>query len=140
MVTLSEGRDTTAINLQFLVVPCKNIYNCIIDIPFTVTLDAMASLPHLKLKYHSIHEKSITICAKLSREKRIYQYFQQDQKKDKGKVMEINIASLVRLLRGMKINPSVVKANYSSWTLEGENSKCKPEPTTTCLTNVPSGQ
>lgn len=56
MITLEEGRDTMKVNLQVLVVPYKSIYNYILDIPFSPTLDAMASPFHLKLKYHNDHD------------------------------------------------------------------------------------
>lgn len=67
MITLEEGRDTMKVNLQVLVVPYKSIYNYILDIPFSSTLDAMASPFHLKLKYHNDHDEPMKICSDISR-------------------------------------------------------------------------
>lgn len=72
MVTLREGWDTETIDSLFLVVPCNNVYNGIISRPFTVTLDAMESLVHLKLNYRNVHDETVMISTNLFGVKRIY--------------------------------------------------------------------
>lgn len=62
-------------------------------------LDAVASLAHLKLKYHNVHDGAVTICADLSRTPRVYKALQRDQKgKSKEKAMEINMVYLTKEL------------------------------------------
>lgn len=53
------------VDLQLLVIPCKNVYKYILGSPFTIMMDVVASLKHLKLKYHNIHEESVMMCADL---------------------------------------------------------------------------
>lgn len=43
------------------VVPCKNVYNCILLMPFAATLDVVASSVHIKFKYHNLQEEPIKI-------------------------------------------------------------------------------
>lgn len=50
MVIMGNGKSTNIVNSQFLMVPCKNVYNSIMDKPFAITLDTVASSVHLKLK------------------------------------------------------------------------------------------
>lgn len=69
MVTLGEGRDTETINSQLLVVPFRSVYNYILGRAFTTTLDTIISLVNLKLKYHNVHDESITISVVMSWEK-----------------------------------------------------------------------
>lgn len=92
MVTLGEGRDIRTVNSQIPVVTYKSVYNCIMGRPFIGRLHAMASQVHLKLKYQYVCDKLVTINIDLSREKRIYRALQYDQKEDRGKSMEINVA------------------------------------------------
>lgn len=69
MVTPSEGRDPMTIDLQFLVVLCKNVYNSVLGKAFASTLYIVPSSIHRKLKYHNIWDEQMTIRAKLSKEK-----------------------------------------------------------------------
>lgn len=78
MVTLGEGQDTITIYSQFMLVPCKSVYNYILGRSFTTTLDALASLVHLKPKYHNINDELTMISANLYGEKKIYKALQQD--------------------------------------------------------------
>lgn len=59
------------IDLQFLVVSYKGVYNCILGGTFSITLDTEASPFHIKLKYHNIHDDPVTIYTTLSEVKRI---------------------------------------------------------------------
>lgn len=69
-------------------------------------MDVMASPIHLKLKYHNFHNEPITIYGDLSGARRIHKDLQRDQNgKDNEKVMEINMASLTKQLKEMKIKP-----------------------------------
>lgn len=52
VVTFKKGRSVTVIDLQFLVVQCKSMYNCFLRRPFDVTIDIVASPTHQKIKYH----------------------------------------------------------------------------------------
>ena len=73
MVSIGEGNDGRSVNSQFLVVPCRSVYNFIMRRPFTSTLDTVPSLVYLKIKYHNIQGESDIINADLEGEKRIYQ-------------------------------------------------------------------
>lgn len=73
---------------------CKSIYNCIFDKPFTLTLDVVALLVHLKLKFHNLHDEPLTINADLGWAKSIYQELQQDR--EEWKYIEINVSSLTK--------------------------------------------
>lgn len=79
MVSIWEGNEVWFIILQFLVVHSRSVYNFIMRIPFTTTLDDVASLVHLKLKYHNLQGEPITVNVDLEGEKIIYQALQQDQ-------------------------------------------------------------
>lgn len=59
---------------------------------FAAILDAIASLIHLKLKYHNFPREPTIINADLKGTKIIYQALQRDQ--GDGVAMEINVASL----------------------------------------------
>lgn len=75
---------------------CRIIYNCILGSPFTVMLDVVTPMVHLKLKYHNLQEELITINVDLEGAKRIYQALQKDQ--EEYMAMEINVASLTSQL------------------------------------------
>lgn len=101
MVILGEERDIKNIYSQFLVVPCRSVYNYILCYP-----DAVASLIHLKLKYHNFQDDSVMISSYLVGAIRIYKVLLKDWKECEGKVMEFNIALLLRQLEGMDIQLS----------------------------------
>lgn len=63
MVFVGVERDLWSINTQFL-------YNYILGTPFTVELDVMDFLVHLKLKYLNLHGKSNVLCADLEADKK----------------------------------------------------------------------
>lgn len=56
---------TIKVNLQFLMVPSISVYSYILGRSFITTLDAIASLVHLNLKYHNVHDKPVIVCADL---------------------------------------------------------------------------
>lgn len=51
IVYVGDGKENQVVNLQFLSVPCKSIYNYIFGRPFAAILDVIASLVYLKLKF-----------------------------------------------------------------------------------------
>lgn len=46
-------------NICFLEIPCENVYNTFLGRLFLVTLDALASTIHLKMRYHNNFGKPI---------------------------------------------------------------------------------
>lgn len=81
------------------------LYKCILSWPFAVTLDALASPVHLKLKYHNVHDEVVTISVDLSIAKRIYKAFEHDLKEGEDSVIKINVASLIGKLKDMDVQP-----------------------------------
>lgn len=67
MTTLGEGRFVMIVDIKFLVVPYKNIYNCILGRTFLVNLYTTASPIHLNTKYHKVMYGPITIHDDLTR-------------------------------------------------------------------------
>lgn len=63
----------------------------------------MDSSLHLKIKYHNVHDKTITISADLFEEKKNYNTMQQDQKEGDGKDMKTNVDSMIKKLKDMAI-------------------------------------
>lgn len=61
MISLGDEKDILTINWKLLVVPFRSIYNCILGRPYTTILDNVASLVDLKLKYHILQGKLVTI-------------------------------------------------------------------------------
>lgn len=121
MVTLGDGRYTRTVDLQFHMVPCKSTNICILGRSFVATLEVMASPIYFKLKYHNVQDESMTICVDLFGGKIIYnKALQHRQKKDKRKVVGMNIASVIAELIKMKIKPSVIKVNYYDRTTIGK--------------------
>lgn len=105
-------RYVIVVDSLFPVVPWrrKNIYKCILDRPFTISLDAVAPSVQLKLKFHKIHYEPITVNIDLYRTNRIYKALQQDQKFGGFKAMEINVTSLI--IQYINIIPPTGKAGY----------------------------
>lgn len=54
------------IDMKFLVVPCKSVYNRILERPFAAILDVVASHVYFKIKYHNVHNEPMNICVDLS--------------------------------------------------------------------------
>lgn len=67
MVIMEDGKDTRMFESYFLMVPYKSVYNCILGIPLTAALDAIAFLIHLKLQYLNVHNELVIIRDKLSK-------------------------------------------------------------------------
>lgn len=62
---LWRKRDASTVDIQLMVVSCKTIYNCILGRSSIVVLDTLASIIQLKMKYHNVHDKAVTICVDL---------------------------------------------------------------------------
>jgi hypothetical protein len=60
------------IRVQFLVVPCKSVYNCILGRTTLAALGAVPSTVHLKMKYHGKNDQVVTIWADLVGAKRCH--------------------------------------------------------------------
>lgn len=73
MIFVGEGKYVSNVNLKFLVVPCKNVYNYILIRPFAEALDMLASPVHLKLKFQNLYSELVTINVNLTRSNKIYQ-------------------------------------------------------------------
>lgn len=69
MISIGDGKEIRTVNLKFLVVPYKNVYNCILGRPFVAMVGVVASPFHLKLKYHNLQGELLTINADLKGEK-----------------------------------------------------------------------
>jgi hypothetical protein len=52
-VTFEEGYAMRTEKVQFLVMDCKSLYNCIIGRPTMVELVVVFLVVHLKVKYHT---------------------------------------------------------------------------------------
>lgn len=48
LVIIEKGDDERIVNMCFLVIPCRSVYNCIIERSFLKTLDGVASTIQLK--------------------------------------------------------------------------------------------
>lgn len=97
LVSMGEGKNIRSIRIEFLVIPCKHIYNFILGRPFTTTLDAIASPVPLKLKYHNLNGELDVLHADLEVAKKIHNALQEDQWENIP--MEINMISLIRQLQ-----------------------------------------
>lgn len=80
----------------------KKVYHCILDGCFTKTLDGVASLVHLKVKFHNLHDEPIIVNVDLVGAKKTLLNLQ-DQKKGENKAIEIIVASPIGQLRIMNI-------------------------------------
>jgi hypothetical protein len=54
------------IEVQFLIIPCKSVYNCILGRPTLTALGAVFSIVHLKMKYHNAKNEVLTIEADMT--------------------------------------------------------------------------
>lgn len=93
MVTLGEIRDTRTFDLQFLWISSRSIYDRILGRPFTEMLNVVASLVHLKLKYHNVYDESTMICVNPYKAQRIHKFIHRDQK-GKEKAGNVNQCEL----------------------------------------------
>lgn len=102
MVPMGDKRYLRSINMQFLVIPCKSLYNCVLGRPFTATLDIVASPIYLKLKYRNLHGDPTVLCVVLEASKRIHHVMPKDQVE--AKTIEINVISLIYQLQNMNLH------------------------------------
>lgn len=56
-----EGNNVKIADSEFLAIPYKGIYKCIVGRPFMASLDVVGTLIHLKLKFHNIHSEIVTV-------------------------------------------------------------------------------
>lgn len=108
MMYVGEGKYVRIVDIF----PCNSVYIYILCIPVAVTLNVVASLVHLKLKFHNLHNESVMIKVGLEGAKRIYQELQQDW--GECKVMEINVSSLAILLKSMNIHHPAGRTYHAS--------------------------
>lgn len=104
-----------------------------------MTLDVVASLVHLKMKYHNVHGEPVTICDDLSIAQKVHNTFHRDPDgKSKDNAMEVNVARLNECLRERDGDQPPRKGvvafikydiNYSNSLVAGEDNKCIPKPT-----------
>lgn len=102
--------------LTVLSCPLQKCLQLILGRPFTTTLDVVASLIHIKLKFHSLYNELAIVNTDLKGGKKIYQALQQDQIDNKA--MEINVAYLTGQLGSMNIRPL-----KSGWSIKMEDNK-----------------
>lgn len=77
-------------------------YNCIMGRPFTAALDTATLPPHLKLKYHNLHEEKVILYTDLVATSKIPHALHKDQ--GEGTYMEINMTSLNYQLQNMNLH------------------------------------
>lgn len=53
LVSFEEGEDKRTRDVCLVVVPCENIYSCILGRPFFIVFHVIVSIVNLKIKYHS---------------------------------------------------------------------------------------
>lgn len=79
-VIISKGRDTRRVDLQFLEISYKSARNYNLGRPFATTMDVMASLVHIELKYHNVHDEKAKIGTEFLGSQRIHKAMKCDQK------------------------------------------------------------
>ena len=72
IVTFGEGEATKFINVQFLVVECPSLYNCIIGRTALADLFAVSSTIHLKMKYYTVDGKVATLNGDIAAARRCF--------------------------------------------------------------------
>lgn len=72
MIYIGNKKNNKTVDLQFVVVPYKSIYNCILGSPFGETLDGVTCSIHLKLKFYNLYNEPITVNVDLVRSKRVF--------------------------------------------------------------------
>ncbi|KAK2389826.1 hypothetical protein QL285_063389 [Trifolium repens] len=72
IVTFGEEEATKSINVQFLVVECPSLYNCIIGRTSLADLFTVSSTIHLKLKYYTVDGKVATLNGDIAAARRCF--------------------------------------------------------------------
>ncbi|KAK2455577.1 hypothetical protein QL285_003015 [Trifolium repens] len=72
IVTFGEDEATKSINVQFLVVECPSLYNCIIERTTLADLFAVSSTIHLKMKYYTVDGKVATLNGDIAAARRCF--------------------------------------------------------------------
>jgi hypothetical protein len=73
IVTFGEEEATKSIKVQFLVVECPSLYNCIIGRTTLAELFAVSSTIHLKLKYCTVDGKVATLNGDIAAARRCFE-------------------------------------------------------------------
>lgn len=73
IVTFREGETTKSINVQFLVVDCPSLYNCIMGRPALANLFTVSSTIHLKMKYYTMDGKVATLNGDITAERKCFE-------------------------------------------------------------------
>jgi hypothetical protein len=73
IVTFGEEEAAKSINIQFLVVDCPSLYNCIIGIPALANLFVVSSTIHLKMKYYTVDGKVATLNGDIAAARRCFE-------------------------------------------------------------------
>ncbi|MCI09265.1 hypothetical protein A2U01_0030349, partial [Trifolium medium] len=68
------------VTVQFLVIQCNSVYNCILGRPTLAALGAVPSTVHMKMKYHNDKGEVVTIEADMVRAKKCHQTMQKVDK------------------------------------------------------------
>lgn len=50
LVSLGERMNVRMVDMHLVMVPCRNVYNCILEKPFFMLLDLVASTVNLKIE------------------------------------------------------------------------------------------
>lgn len=79
----------------------KSLYNFLLGRPFSIMLDAVASLIHLKFKYHNVHDKPLVTIwlACLEHGGYINSYNETRKGKDKKNVIKINVVYFTKQIK-----------------------------------------
>ncbi|KAI5442923.1 hypothetical protein KIW84_011814 [Lathyrus oleraceus] len=72
LVTFGEQETAREVKIQFLVVDCPSLYNCIFGRPTLAELTAVPSTVHLKMKYYTKLGRVVTIHGDIEAARRCY--------------------------------------------------------------------
>ncbi|MCI57857.1 hypothetical protein A2U01_0079108, partial [Trifolium medium] len=73
IVTFGEEKATKSVRVQFLVVDCPSLYNCIIGRTTLAELFVVSSTSHLKLKYYTKDGQVATINGDIAAARRCFE-------------------------------------------------------------------
>src|SRR3954469_4793692 len=73
IVSIGSAETTRVVKVQFLVIDCPSIYQCILGCPTLAELIAVPSTVHLKLKYYTIKGQVATINGDIEAAKRCFE-------------------------------------------------------------------
>ncbi|MCI19278.1 hypothetical protein A2U01_0040434, partial [Trifolium medium] len=73
IVTFGEEESTKSVKVQFLVVDCPSLYNCIIGRTTLAELFAVSSTIHLKMKYYTLDGRVATLNGDIAAARRCFE-------------------------------------------------------------------